>query len=236
MLLCSLKRTTRVRVSPPYRSSVASGSLQNKAQVTSREQTMRVFAARLFRRGLLHRAPVALAIAFFFFAYAKAAYADLPLRSPPPIETTPGVPHVQINVEAVPVLQTELLRRVSELPGLEIRPTVIGMFGAKGFWLLEDLTLVRPEVIFRGREFAHLHTDGSLHASLPQVRAFEAVAAGWAVRHPSAQYHARLEGFVMLYTPRTMDELEVVFQLIVDGYNFILGSNVLAQDFRLQPQ
>jgi hypothetical protein len=106
------------------------------------------------------------------------------------------------------------------------------MFGAKGFWLLEDLKLTRPEVIFHGREYAHLHTDGSLHASLPPKRAFEAIAAGWAVRHPSAQYHARLEGFVMLYTPMTMEELDVVFSLIVDGYNFVTGASIRAEDFR----
>ena len=129
----------------------------------------------------------------------RAAEADLPIRTGPSAETTGGVPHLQIGAEAVPELNAEMLRRVSLLPGLEIRPTVIGMFGAIGFWILEEQRLVRPEVIFRGREFAHLHPDGSLHASLPPERAFEAIAAGWAVRHPSAQYHDRLEGFVMLF-------------------------------------
>jgi len=136
----------------------------------------------------------------------------------------------RIDVQAVPELQAELLRRVSALPGLDIRPTVIGMFGAKGFWLLEDVQLARPEVIYHGREYAHLHTDGSLHASLPPKRAFEAVAAGWAIRHPSAQYHDRLEGFVLLYTPRTPEELDITFQLIVDGYNFVTGQDVQLDD------
>jgi hypothetical protein len=36
----------------------------------------------------------------------------------------------------------------------------------------------------------------------------------------------------MLYTPRTMEELDVVFSLIVDGYNFVTGSNVRAEDAR----
>jgi hypothetical protein len=162
----------------------------------------------------------------------QADSVDLPQRSGPPIEVTPGVPHVQINVDAVPELQVEMLRRVSALPGIDIRPTVIGMFGARGFWLLEDLTLARPDAIYRGREFAHLHVDGSLHASLPPARAFDAVASGWAVRHPSAQYHARLEGFVMLLTPRTMAELNTTFGLVVDGYNHVTGSNIRAEDFQ----
>lgn len=170
-----------------------------------------------------------LAIVAAVYLPAQAVEMALPERAGPPVETTPGVPHVQIGVEAVPELSAELLRRVSALPGLDIRPTVIGMWGAKGFWLLEDLQLARPEVIHTGREFAHLHTDGSLHASLPPDRAYQAVAAGWAVRHPSAQYHDRLEGFVMLYTPRTMEELDVIFGLIVDGYNFVTGHNVDAR-------
>lgn len=156
----------------------------------------------------------------------------LPQRPGPPTETTPGVPHVQIDVEPVPELAAELLRRVEKLPGLEIRPTVIGMFGTKGFWLHEDLSLARPEVVHTGREFAHLHTDGSLHASLPPKRAYEAVDAGWAVRHPSAQYHERLEGFVMLFTPRNAEELDVTFGLVVDGYNFVSGTSLRADDCR----
>ena len=163
---------------------------------------------------------------------ASASDKPLPIRTGPPVETTPGVPHVQIGVEPVPELSAQLLRRVATLPGLDIRPTVIGMWGAKGFWLVETLDLTRPEAIFRAREFAHLHTDGSLHASLSPKRATEAVAAGWAVRHPSAQYHDRLAGFVMLYTPRTEEELDVIFGLVVDGYNFVTGKAVRPGDHR----
>ncbi len=164
-----------------------------------------------------------------------AVHADdhaLPQRPGPPVETTPGVPHVQINVEPVPELADELLRRAGLLPGLVIRPTVIGMFGTKGFWLLEDLSLARPEAVHSGREFAHLHPDGSLHASLPPKRAYEAVAAGWAVRHPCADQRPGWEGFVLLYTPLNMAELEVVTQLIVDGYNFVTGGEVTVEDLQ----
>ncbi len=183
-------------------------------------------------RALLGRVSAAMAVACIGCGYALSASGDLPVREGPAIETTPGVPHEQIGVQPVPELSAELLRRVALLPRLDIRPTVIGMFGAKGFWLLEDKSLARPEVIFHAREFAHLHTDGSLHASLPPKRAFEAIANGWGVRHPSAQYHARLEGFVMLFTPQTKAELDVVFGLVVDGYNFVVGSDLRAEDYK----
>lgn len=168
----------------------------------------------------------------FSLAGPRAVDGTLSSRAGPAPKTTEGVPHVQIDAEAVPEQRDELLRRVALLPGLEIRPTVVGMWGGQGFWLGEELALVHPEVIFRGREFAHVHADGSLHASLPPERAFEAIAAGWAVRHPSSQYHARLEGFVMLFSPRTAEETDVIFSLIVDGYNFIAGRDEPAERFR----
>jgi len=34
------------------------------------------------------------------------------------------------------------------------------------------------------------------------------------------------EGMVMLYTPLELDELDVVFQLVVDSYNFVTGSSL----------
>ena len=155
---------------------------------------------------------------------------DLPTRQTPIPVTTSGVPHVQLNVQPVPEVQSELMRRVALLPGVNIRPTVISLPGATGFQLDDALRLKRPDVIVGGREFAHVHPDGSLHASLPPERAKEAVWAGWAVRHPWAAKRQGWEGFVMLYTPSNMDELEVTFQLIVDGYNFVTGRDLLAEN------
>jgi phospholipase/carboxylesterase len=34
----------------------------------------------------------------------------------------------------------------------------------------------------------------------------------------------------MLYTPLDMDELDVIFELVVDSYNFITGRNLFAKD------
>ena len=95
--------------------------------------------------------------------------------------------------------------------------------------------VVRPEVIVRGREFAHIHPDGSLHASLPPQRAQEAVKTGWAIWHPWAKEREGWEGFVMLYTPLSMEELEVTFQLVVDSYNFVTGQEIQAIDVITDP-
>lgn len=171
------------------------------------------------------------AILVAFIASPVVALGEaLPKREAPIPPTTKGIPHKQFAGEAIPEIHAELMRRAALLPQTDIRPTVVSLPGATGFWLLEDLALARPEVIVGGREFAHVHPDGSLHASLPPARAYEAVAAGWAVRHPWADQREGWEGFVLLYTPTTEAELEVVTQLIIDGYNFVTGGDVSVAD------
>ena len=39
----------------------------------------------------------------------------------------------------------------------------------------------------------------------------------------------------MLYTPQSMVELDVIFQLIVDSYNFVTGQNIQAADHSVDP-
>ncbi|MGP6088134.1 luciferase domain-containing protein [Antarctobacter jejuensis] len=153
-----------------------------------------------------------------------AAADSLPRRETPAPRTTNSVPHVQIGVTPVPELSAELLNRVAAIPGVEIRNTVVSLPGAKGFWVRDNVPLARPEVIVGGREFAHLHPDGSLHASLPPALAEEAIKAGWAVSHPWADQRQGWQGFVMIYTPANRDELTVVLDLVAASYAFVTGT------------
>jgi phospholipase/carboxylesterase len=118
----------------------------------------------------------ALVIGLIACSGALAEERPLPERAGPPVKTTAGVPHVQLGVQPAPEVNAAFLHRIAALPNVEIRPTVVSLPGAQGFWLLDDLPLARPDVIFGGREFAHVHQDGSLHASLPPERAREPVA------------------------------------------------------------
>lgn len=148
---------------------------------------------------------------------------NLPLRETPRPETTNGVPHVQIGVDADPKLSEELLRRVAAIPGVTLGETRVSLPGAIGFRLDHDLTLAHPEAIVGGREFAHVHPDGSLHASLRPETARAAVQAGWATPHPWSDQRAGWKGFVMIYTPTTAAELDVVFQLVQSSYAYVTG-------------
>lgn len=154
---------------------------------------------------------------------------EIPRRKRPRPPTHQGMPHAQIGIQPVPEIHAELFRRCYSLPYVQNRPTVISVPGARSLWLREDLPLAHPEVIARGREFAHIHPDGSLHVALPPERAREAVEKGWAEPHPMAQYLGN-DGMVMLYTPLDMDELDVVFGLILGSYNFVTGRNLSPED------
>lgn len=152
-------------------------------------------------------------------------YVPIPARTGPRPLTNKSMPHSQINVVPNPQVNAELFRRAFALPDVTNRPTVISVPGARALWLDESLPLAHPEAIVAGREFAHIHPDGSLHASLSSERAREAIEAGWAEPHPMALYMGN-DGMVMLYTPRTPEELDVIFQLILDSYNFVTGRAV----------
>ena len=104
--------------------------------------------------------------------------------------------------------------------------------GARGMWLKDDIALANPRAIVAGREFAHIHTDGSLHAPLPYERALEIAEKGWGERHPWADQREGWGGLVMLFTPQSMDELDITFHLIVESYNFVTGKTVHASDFK----
>jgi len=150
----------------------------------------------------------------------------LPNRTGPRQATTNSVPHMQIGAIPPPAFTKMLLERVATIPDVNIQGSAMSIAGAKGFWLGFDIPLARPEVLVRGREFAHVHPDGSLHASLPPQLALEAVKAGWAIPHPWAN-QKNLSGFVMLYTPKTDAELDVVFELVLKSYNFVTGRNMV---------
>ena len=164
----------------------------------------------------------------------STSMSDLPLpdRSGPRTQTSGTVPHVQIGVEPVTAVNDELFRRAFALPGVEDRPTIVSLPGARGMWLSDDIALAHPEAIVSGREFAHIHPDGSLHAPLPYERALEVAEKGWGERHPWADEREGWDGFVMLFTPQSMAELDVIFQLIVESYNHLTGQTVQASDFK----
>lgn len=204
------------------------------------QSSLPVFLAELKRRRLFRVAAFYGGIAFAILAVIGAAASiaqretamtnpPLPKRQGPRPATTGSVPHQQIGVEAIPEVNAELFQRAFQLPGVENRPSTFSLPGARGLWITEAVRITRHDQIVSGREFAHIHPDGSLHASLPQDRAVEAVEAGWAEPQPIAE-QLGIPGLVMIYTPQTLEELETVLQLVVESYNFVTGQDLGVSD------
>lgn len=147
--------------------------------------------------------------------------ADLPDRKTPIPETTDNVPHVQLNVTQDPAFSEILISRISELPGVFTTHTANSLSGARGFRLRADIEITRPQSLLGGREFAHLHKDGSLHAFLPTELARQAIKKGWGTRHPWAGQNPGWDGFIMIYTPSTVEELDTVEALVKASYIFV---------------
>ncbi|MGA4845374.1 luciferase family protein [Streptomyces sp. G5(2025)] len=69
-------------------------------------------------------------------------------------------------------------------------------------------------------EFAHVHTDGSLHLALSQEDQRELIAKGWGERHP---LYSPTVNVVMLYGPRTDEELESAKAVVAASYRYAAG-------------
>lgn len=157
-------------------------------------------------------------------------YETLPIREGVRPTTTSSIPHTQIDVDLVPDVHEEMVRRIYSIAGIEEKNSVV--LSWQGLWIEESLTVAHPDAFIGGREFGHIHDDGSLHIFLEPHRAIDAIDAGWAVSHPFAvEGREGWDGFVMLYTPQSIEELNVTFQLIVDAYNYVSGQQVVATDF-----
>lgn len=149
---------------------------------------------------------------------------ELPQRDAVRPQTTDGVPHVQLGVAGDQELSDALLARVATFPGVTLGATRVSLPGAVGFQLDPELPLAQPQSVVGGLEFAHLHPDGSLHASLEPELAKEAIEAGWAIAHPWANQRAGWSGFVMIYSPLNQDELYIVTLLVEKSYEYITGN------------
>lgn len=154
----------------------------------------------------------------------------LPQRTGSPVRTSGRVPHVQLNVDFNPEINKELRRLSLLLPGLEERPTIVSLAGAKGLWLGDKVSVVHRSAIVSGREFAHIHTDGSLHAPLPYERALELEEKGWGERHPWADSRDGWEGLVMLYSATTAEQLGTLVQLVTESYSHVTGQAASVAD------
>ncbi|KRE55437.1 luciferase family protein [Phycicoccus sp. Soil748] len=149
----------------------------------------------------------------------------LPHRAGPSPEVHWDIPQQQQSQNAPQPLQERLFERVSALTGVQGGPSHISVPGARAFTLPGGAGPDECYLVPGVREFAHLHPahDGSLHLALPAAYAADLVAHGWGVPHPWAGTRLAA-GFVMLFGPRTEDELETVTAVVTEAHSFASGS------------
>ena len=149
--------------------------------------------------------------------------APLPERTGDRPRTTPTNPHTQLDQQPADLRWVEeLAERVFALPGVLEEPSRISVPGARALILAPGEPTGPPEAFLIEREFAHLHPapDHSLHAMLPLEAAREAIDAGWAEHHPVALRGLIPQTAVMLYAPRSEDELDVIESLVRASHAF----------------
>jgi len=150
-------------------------------------------------------------------------FPPIPVRAPPPGVTTGTVPHRQINTVVIPSVIADLHERVFGLSEVEPRESDVPGGGATAIWIRREINIGRPECILSGREVAHIHVDGSLHAVLPHGRIPNAESAGWIESHPWADLQPGFETLVLIFSPRSFEEVDVIFELILEGLTFVRG-------------
>jgi hypothetical protein len=140
----------------------------------------------------------------------------LPIRQGERPRVTDGIPHVQLDQTASDEILAELSAWAFSLDGVVEQPSRASLPGARALTVAPELA-VRAQAMIVGREFAHIHPQpnggGSLHLRLPADQALEVVDKGWGEWHPFA-VDDTMPGMVMVYAPRSDEDLEVVKAII----------------------
>lgn len=75
-----------------------------------------------------------------------------------------------------------------------------------------------------GDEIFHSHPeDSSLHVWLSEADCKEVVSRGWGERFPMSAIGLIHQGFAFIYAPRTMEECDVVEEIIRAGIEHVTG-------------
>ncbi|SBW23253.1 hypothetical protein FDG2_3707 [Candidatus Protofrankia californiensis] len=152
----------------------------------------------------------------------------LPQREGDRPDTGPAVPHVQFTQTSPKAVREQLRQWMStEFPDTVTGPSEISDPGAFAVFLdghapAKGAVLLPPRLT---AEFAHVHVDGSLHLALSPEDQKKLLARGWGEPHPL--YSAEIN-VVMLYAPRTVEELDVARTVLEASYRYATGHDRVA--------
>ena len=140
-------------------------------------------------------------------------------------QTGQGLPYLQLDQWPPPELVEELAQRSLRLPLVKFKQSRMASPQSRALCLPDAFAGGPPAAFIDAHEFCHLHPppEGSIHLTLHRGLRAQAIQLGWAEPHPVTRLGSMPETLVMLYAPRTEQELELVFQLIQGSYEFARG-------------
>ncbi len=147
----------------------------------------------------------------------------LPRRKGEPPQAGDNVPQLQETQKSPPDVYEKLaVWAFSELPDVREEPTRISVPTTRALWLDESVDIAQDDAFMPpagGREFAHLHADGSLHLHVDDRVAQEIYDKGWGRAHPLDPRSC------MAYAARDEGEIEVIKCVIIESYRYATGRN-----------
>jgi hypothetical protein len=148
----------------------------------------------------------------------------LPAREGPRPKTADAVPHLQQSDKSPPELVTELMQwAVDILPDVREEATRISVPTTRALWLDKSVAAAHDDAFMPppgGREFAHVHADGSMHLCVSNEAVSELVEKSWGEPHPMKDQGVNE---VLCYAPRDRDEMEIVKLALIESYRYATG-------------
>jgi hypothetical protein len=111
----------------------------------------------------------------------------------------------------------------STFPKVRKEPTRISVPTSIAMWLDENEDVGHIDAFMPpsgGREFTHIHLDGSIHTVLGTEIEDEIIRKKWGVRH---MYYDRGVKEVLIYAPRNEEELNIIKTVVIKSYEYATG-------------
>ncbi len=111
----------------------------------------------------------------------------------------------------------------STFPKVRKEPTRISVPTSTAMWLDENENVGHIDAFMPpsgGREFTHIHLDGSFHTVVNTDVENEIITKKWGVRH---MYYDQGVKEVLVYAPRNEGEIEIAKTIVIKSYEYATG-------------
>ena len=151
---------------------------------------------------------------------------NMPTRQGDRPATTNTNPHTQLTQQPEDLSYVESLKDWAfTLSHIQKQPSGISVPGSVAMIMDHDQTCKRCNAFMIGTEFAHFHPhpDHSMHLGVPTEDAKVIIEKGWGEWHPLIKRGFLAPNIIMMYAPRTEEELAVAKFIVGHSYAFAKG-------------